>query len=885
MQKKLFILLGLFLPMSIYAQLIKGHIQDDKTKEALTGATIQVKGTNKGTRSDGNGNYAVNASANELLVITYLGYNKQEIKVGNSTTIDVNLVRNDGTEMKAVTIVGSRKPGRTNTESAAPIDVIDMSTTTKQSGKMDVNQMLQFAAPSFNANKQSGSDGADHIDPASLRGLGPDQTLVLINGKRRHQSSLINLFGTRGRGNTGTDLNTIPAAAIERIEILRDGASAQYGSDAIAGVMNVVLKRNTGELTGNLNYGVYQTNGLNPSKDFDGQTYQANLNYGFDLGKDGFINLTGDLLSSAKTNRIPKNNTVTYRNQFGDGSSLNGALWLNGEKSLNKSTDIYFFGGYNSRFSDAYAWTRSATTGVDDINDTIVALHPEVPNDRSNAILYPNGFDPKIQAKIKDASISVGLKHQYKHWMLDLNNTFGRNAFHYYNDHTLNASLGSASPTSFDAGGFSFAQNTTSLNASRSFDILSGLNLAAGVEYRMDQYKIVAGEEGSWKNYLQNYRVDTFVNSNTNQVVELDTVYSPGGAQGFPGFQPKSEVDANRSNVGAYVDAELDVNKNWLVGGAVRFENYSDFGATLNGKLSTRYRINSMINLRASVSSGFRAPSLQQIYFNTIYTNFEGGVPIEIQLANNTSVLAQKIGIPELKQEKSYNYSAGLTFRPIHPLSLTVDAYIVKVIDRIILTGTFYNDDNVVGPDLQALNVGAVNFFTNAVNTTNQGLDIVLAYNKRVGKGKLTTSLAANFNTLTVDKVNTTDKLKGKEDIYFSKREKAFLVASAPKSKLNFSATYDWNKFTGTFRVVRYGEVTLLGYDDAVQLYTAKMVADLALGYAINKHFTVNAGIDNLLDVYPDKQDIENTESGGAWDPVQMNYNGRRFFVRLGFNL
>ncbi len=706
---------------------------------------------------------------------------------------------------------------------------------------------------------------------------------MLVNGKRRHQSSLINLFGTRGRGNTGTDLNTIPAAAIDRIEILRDGASAQYGSDAIAGVMNIVLKRNVGELTGNLNYGVYDAGDNNPSKNYDGQSYQANLNYGFKLGNDGFVNVTGDILSSMKTNRIPPDNTVTYRKQFGDGSSVNGSLWLNGEKALSKNTDLYFFGGFNSRFSDAYAWTRTATTGVDDISDSIVALHPEVPNERSNALLYPTGFDPKIQAKIKDISVSVGVKHQLNKWVLDLNNTFGRNGFHYYNANTLNASLGSASPTEFDAGGFSFAQNTTSLNANRSFNVLKGLNFSAGAEFRLDKYAIVAGEEGSWKNYLINYRVDTFMIAGTSDIAELDTVYSPGGAQGFPGFQPKSKVDESRTNIGAYVDAELDVTKNWLVGAAVRFENYSDFGATLNGKLSTRYRINTMLNLRGSVSSGFRAPSLQQIYFNTIYTNFEGGVPIEIQLANNTSVLSEKAGIPKLKQEKSYNYSLGLTFRPAKPLTLTVDAYMVKVTDRIILTGTFYNDDDIIGSDLQALNVGAANFFTNAVNTTNQGLDVVLAYNKQLGKGRLTTSVAANFNSLTVDKVNTTEKLAGKEDVYFSKREKAFLVASAPKSRLNFSASYDIKNVTATLRIMRYGEVIILGYDDSEQLYKPKVVTDVALGYAINKHFSINLGADNLLNVYPDKQDIENTESGGAWDPVQMNFNGRRYFIRAGF--
>lgn len=881
---KLFLIASLLLcSFAVHAQTISGHVQDAATKESLIGVTIQIKGTNIGTKTDDAGNYTVKAKPNETMLVSYVGYVKKEIKIESAGTLNIELEKNENNSLKSVTVVGSRKSGRTNTESPVPIDVIDIGNVTKQSGKMDVNQMLQMAAPSFNANKQSGSDGADHIDPASLRGLGPDQTLVLINGKRRHQSSLINLFGTRGRGNTGTDLNTIPAAAIERIEILRDGSSAQYGSDAIAGVMNIVLKKNTQELTGNINYGVYDAGNNNPTKKYDGQSVQANLNYGFKLGNDGYINVTGDILSSAKTNRIPPNNTITYRNQFGDGSSVNGSIWLNGAKDLSKNTNLYFFGGFNSRFSDAYAWTRTGTVTVDDINDSIIAKNPVVTNERSNAALYPNGFDPKIQAKIKDLSLSVGLKHKAGKWMLDLNNTYGQNKFHYYNANTLNASLGASSPTSFDAGGFGFAQNTSSLNATRGFDILNGLNFSAGVEFRLDQYDIVEGEEGSWKNYLQNFRVDTFINKNTSSIVELDTVYSPGGAQGFPGFQPKSALKSTRSNIGAFVDAELDITKQWLLGAAIRFENYSDFGKTLNGKLASRYRISDKINIRASVSSGFRAPSLQQIYFNTIYTNFEGGQPIEIQLANNSSALATKVGMPTLKQEKSFNYSVGLTIKPIKAFTITADAYMVKVKDRIILTGTFYNDDNVIGSDLVALNVGAVNFFTNAVNTTNQGLDIILTYNRKIGKGRLTTSLASNFNKLVVDKVNTTSKLAGKEDVYFSNREKAFLIASAPKSKLNFTATYEINSLSVTYRLVRYGEVILLGYDDKQQIYNPKLVSDLAIGYSINKHIGINIGVDNLLNAYPDKQDIENTESGGAWDPVQMNYNGRRYFARLGF--
>ncbi|MDF2192638.1 TonB-dependent receptor [Paraflavitalea sp. CAU 1676] len=837
---------------------ISGTVKDAKTKEPLAGASINLKGTNQGTTTNNTGAFSIAIQKGDIVIIRYIGYAGQEIAADNQSSWDIELTPSSG-NLQEITIVGSRRLGRTATETAVPIDVIDIKSIARQTGRFDVNNMLQFATPSFNANKQSGSDGADHIDPATIRGLGPDQTLVLINGKRRHQSSLINLFGTRGRGNTGTDLNAIPAAAIDRVEILRDGASAQYGSDAIAGVVNINLKSSVNEFTANINTGVYDAKKHRYDRNYDGESFQINGNYGTRIGEKGFVNFTADYLTNAKTNRVPPPGAVTYRREFGDASAESFSAFFNSEIPLSTNTSLYAFGGSSHRFTDAYAWSRDAD------------------DDRNVKEIYPNGFDPRIQSAIDDNSISVGVRTQHDGWNIDFNNTYGKNKMHYYVDGTLNATLLAKSPTHFDAGGFWFSQNTTGLNFSKPFDVAEGLNIAFGAEYRVDRYNIFAGEEGSWQNYGV---IDTVIN---NRVVKYDKLLRPAGSQGFPGFQPRNEVTASRTNFGGYVDAELDVTKAFMISGAVRYEKYSDFGSTFNGKFATRIKIAQGFNLRGSISTGFRAPSLQQTYFNTIYTNFEQGVPIEILLANNLSTVTRTLGIPPLKEEKSVNVSAGFTSKPFKNVTLTVDGYLINVKDRIVLTGTFDQTDPDIGGDLAALNVGAANFFTNAIDSRNIGLDVILTHSGHVGNGRLSTTLAANFNKLTIEAIHTAPKLVGKEENYLSEREKSFIIASAPKSKINLTVDYTINRFSATARLMHYGEVTLLGYDDLPNVYGAKLATDLIIGYRFSRNVAMYVGADNVFNVYPDAQDQENTEEGGLWDSVQMNFGGRHYFARLSF--
>ncbi len=668
-------------------------------------------------------------------------------------------------ELKEVQIVGSRNTKRTVVNSAVPIDVINVKDVTTQSGKLEINELLQYVAPSFNANKQSGSDGADHVDPASLRGMGPDQTLVLINGKRRHQSSLINLFGTKGRGNTGTDLNSIPASAIKRIEILRDGAAAQYGSDAIAGVINIVLNDNINQLTGAVTYGAYNTNAqgdfdpgtantknnfldensfgntLGQKRNFDGQSIKVAANYGVAVGKKGGIaNFTAEYLNKEKTLRPG----FDFRKGFGEAAIQGLNLFGNLVVPISDKTEFYAFGGRNFRDTDAYAFTRNG-------------------GERVVESIYPGGFTPRITSEIVDNSIAAGIRTKYASgWKMDLSNTFGKNLFHYYIEGTINASLVGNSPTEFDAGGHSLSQNTTNLDFSKNYDsVLNGMNLAFGAEFRTEQFSIFAGEEGSYATYDTSGRPITNPATQTAPIDPISGELRPGGSQGFPGYSPANEVKKNRNNISLYTDAEFDVTDNLLVSTAVRFENYSDFGSTLNGKLATRLKATDNINFRGSLSTGFRAPSLAQVYYNLRFTNFNAGGATEVILSPNNSPVTQAFGINKLNEEKAVNGSLGVT-ASFGAFTATVDGYFINVKDRIVLTGYF---------DASALNLGvsAAQFFTNGVDTKTAGVDVVLAWKKKFGDSNFAATLVGNINHMKIGDVKnrTLDK-----ETFFGEREK-----------------------------------------------------------------------------------------------------------------
>lgn len=907
-----------FLLGDVFAQQsITGKISDSNGLP-LAGVSVKSKKTGKGAVTNASGVFRLQAGNDEELEITMVGYEPQTIKVGTQTDLNITLIQSI-TELSQIVMVGTRGSGRIKTQTPVPVDVVNVNQALLPSGRMDITSMLNYAAPSFNHNKQSGADGADHVDLGTLRGLGPDQTLVLVNGKRRHQTAFVTVFGTRGRGNSGTDLSAIPTIAVDRVEILRDGASAQYGSDAIAGVINLILKRSVKKFTGSIGWSGYHdpkhntafaddlsTQYISAGK-IDGNSLSANMNYGLPVGKKGgFINISLEGLTTGKTYRQALDTSDYYNNPdgmyiniyrraHGDAELDMIGTFINGEFPLQGDASVYAFGGYNHKSSDAFAFTRNFSARPDrfptDAGGNLIFV-PDIMKVTNDGETF---FNPHIQTKINDISLTAGIKGIMDNWNWDLSNSVGRNDFHFYGDKTFNASLNSTQ-THFDDGGFNFLQNTLNLNFSRQFS--HKFNFAIGAESRFEKYQIYAGEEASYTNYDPNGDKAT-------------------GSQGFPGYQPADVVKAKRSVVGLYVDGEYDVTDSWLVNGAVRIENYSDFGFTHNYKFATRLKAAKNFNLRGSVSTGFRAPSLAQINFSSTFTTIQAGILAEVKIAPNYSPITKSAGIPELKQERSLNASLGFTWQPTPGLNLSGDGYRVRIKDRVVLTGQFDGSDPDLDADLRAqmalLNVSYAQFFTNAVTTVNKGIDVVIDYTKKAGKNRYKVLLTGNFQSMEIDSINVPPKLSGSEFLrqtFFSNREQTFLLASAPKNKFAFNFEYGCGKLTAGTRLTYFGEVVLLGYgEDGLGInpmvpldngsgyvadrfnYSGKLVTDLYGSYMFNSKLTVFAGADNLFNVHPDlgvapgaKDWAYNTETGGAWDAVQMGFNGRRYFVRLGFS-
>ncbi|MBS0028892.1 TonB-dependent receptor [Chitinophaga sp. 22321] len=928
---------------------ISGKVTDASTRTPLEGVTVHVKSAAKGTQTNAAGLFTLDAAATDVLEFSSIGYAPQQQNINGRTQIDVQLVSLIA-ELGPIVSVGTRGGGRAKTETPVPVDVISVNQAGLPSANMELTSLLNAAAPSFNYNKQSGSDGADQIDLATLRGLGPDQTLVLVNGKRRHQTAFVAVFGTRGRGNSGTDLNAIPESAIDRVEILRDGASAQYGSDAIAGVINIILKKDINRLNVTAGYAGYYDRKYNNyfSRDLkqyeyanpiDGNTATVGVNYGLPLGKHGgFINFSGNFLKQGKTFRQVSDTDLTHTNGLpintgrrahGDGSVTTGGGMINLEVPVGSSpTTVYAFGGYNYKSSDAFAYTRTfhgynpLSSGHPDRFPTNAAgdliFYPDI----MESIPTPGGapdtiFNPHIQTHIQDVSLAAGVKGSTNNnWKWDISNTSGRNDFHFYGDKTFNASLGSATPTHFNDGGYSFFQNTTNLTFSKDIPhIGAGFNLALGAEYRYEQYKIYAGDENSWKNYDPAFIKAT-------------------GAQGFPGYRPTDAVKANRSNIAGFVDAEWDITEKFLLGAAIRAENYNDFGFTSNYKLAARYKAAPHFNIRGSVSTGYRAPSLQQINYSSQFTNVQGGRITEVKIAPNSDIITKAAGIPALKQEKSVNASLGFSWKPISDLTITLDGYLVKVKDRIVLSGQFNKSDATLDPVfLKALNdlkIDNAQFFANAVNTTNTGLDLVIDYQKKWNDQRFRALFTGNIQHMNIDKINVPDKLNDSylhRNEFFSEREQHFVLASAPPTKLGLNLEYGIKKFTVGTRLAYYGKIVLLGYGFAgdpakegtglpgdpnlagtgisplVALdkdgtlvpeqfnYNGKMTTDLYVSFRFSSHVSWFLGADNIFNVHPDlgyvpgaKLSAYDGETGGPWDAVQMGFNGVRLFTKVALN-
>jgi iron complex outermembrane recepter protein len=946
-QKLIFTMCLFLLCISLQAQTkISGRITA-LGGEPLVGASVVIKGTTTGTVTDVNGNFAITVpNSSSILTVTFIGFNSKDITVVNSS--DLTVVLDESTlSLDNVVVIGSRNATRTKLETAVPVDVIPVSAVMNEVGQVDINQILTYVAPSFQSARQSISDGTDHVDPAQLRGLGPDQVLVLVNGKRRHQSSLVNVNGTVNRGTVGTDMNAIPASSIDRIEILRDGAAAQYGSDAIAGVINIVLKRATG-LQGGVSYGTHVTqyeknyawNLLNPTAKLaektsanDGQTIQATLNYGMKIGEKGYLNLTGEYVSRGATNRTGlytgriwpavsgANRTDSInaargytRDDFqmiiGNSEVKGGGIVANFGLQLNDNLQLYAFGGYNNKKGNAAGFYRFPTGSE-------ATPIPAAVTTKVQAI-YPKGFLPQINSDVVDISFVGGLRGKVGGFDMDLSQSIGRNQFDYTISNSVNYSqaadntFSGALQTNFNAGGSNFTQYTTNLDFAKNHKILDGLNTAFGAEFRVDQFGIVAGEEASWKNY----NIPSGVAS---------------GAQVFAGFFPQNAGTFSRNNFAIYSDNELDITKNFMVAAALRFENYSDFGTTFNYKLASRYKFSDNFTLRASHSTGFRAPSQQQKYYaktNTVFQTINGvQTPVEQGTLPNDSKAAKILGIPELQEETSKSYTIGATAR-VSDLELTVDAYQIDIKDRIILTNNFTaNGDAALKSQLDAVGANAVNVFTNAVDTRNRGIEAVASYNVKIGDNQnLKFILAGSFidnqvrdsadvvdgNSIKKPFVKTSAILRQTNQVasYFNREDDSRMEVAVPNNKISFTINYKIDKFSVMLRNVRFGEVVYLDptmnpdrpdlfpanaleagtpKQTLDQTFTPKIITDLTLGYQVTKQLNFSLGANNLFDVYQDKHTHSGNYSLGRFvysrRVQQMGFNGRYLFGRLVFKM
>ncbi|MCF0057275.1 TonB-dependent receptor domain-containing protein [Dyadobacter sp. CY356] len=863
MSKFYFTFLLLLVAAQAFAQKYKvAGLVTDEAGKGIPGVTIKEMGTNaKGITND-RGVYLMYVHyGNATLVVDFEGFDKIERDIKGIGT--QNFILKSIKKTKPALIAGSRNLKTAANDLTSPIEIIDVKKVASLNGQFDLTQLLQFVSTSLNSNRQIGADGTDNIDQVSIHGMGPDQMLLLVNGKRRHQSALINLSGSYGRGNSSADLNTIPVASIDHIEILKDGAAAQYGSDAVAGVINIVLKETANGFSANANVGIRKAKYNRDSSFVDGLNYNANVNYGAVIGRKGFINATADYNFINHTNRSNTQTDSILRKQFGDPRVYNGSVAFNAALPIRENIEIYSFGGYNYRQTETFGFSRTLS------------------NKDSLYKIYPNGFDPLVSRNIDDRAITVGLRTKWNGFDVDISNTYGFNKFHYKVNNSLNESFGKGTPTSMDAGGFKTNQNVSNVNLSQYYDdILMGVNLAFGVEYRMDWYKIFSGDVFSYQTY--------------NPLKQT-------GARGFRGYSPSDETRNKRNNAAGYVDIEGKLTKRLSLSAAGRFDYYSDLGSAIGGKGGFHLDITDELVLRGSYGLGFKAPSLAQQYFSSATVNPTTRpleVPTQNIIARSGSEVIKTLGVPDLKMETTQNASAGITFSPNKYFSVSLEGYYIQVRNRIILAGPINQNDRIVGAGLKKLNIDQARFFTNSLNTSTAGVDLTVRYGAQLGTGKLNIAVGANYNTMAIDTIKTSEKLEGKQLSYLNRRERYFILSAAPPLKVNFTLDYTVDNLTFMARAIYFGKMELINNyfgktdksgkvyaeTDYVDMYKSVIQTDVSVGYKFDEFLSFTIGGSNILNTYPTMSKPNKTESGGAWDSVQMGNNGAFFFAKVFYN-
>ncbi|WP_054850930.1 TonB-dependent receptor [Olleya sp. ITB9] len=876
--------------------------------------TVNVveKGTSNGTTTDFDGNYTLNVSDGAVLVFSYVGYETKELSVDNTTNFNVTLT--SGEALDEVVLVGSRTAPRSNVNSALPIDVVGVKELTS-TGQPTFDKALQYRIPSFNTVQTPVNDATSLLDPYEIRNMGPSRTLILINGKRKNLSALLYTQTSPGRGETGADISAIPTDAIKRVEILRDGASAQYGSDAIAGVMNIILKDNANFGSATLRSGI--------TSEGDGEMIGIAVNNGSIIGDNkGFINYTIDF---SKTNLANRPGTVDAEGEAGDfgadladvqeflsrnpdANNINGSpetaaskFLINSGLDLNDNTDLYFNAAYVYKRVNSFANYRTPYWRTVDEYPYLADFFPgENPN---NAGGY-DGYVPTFEGLLNDYNGTVGIKTKINDWNIDLSYTTGGNTQTYTvsQSHNRNEVYGVSynpetdefeatplyqanSQQSFDPGGTKFTHNVGNIDISR---VLSDkVSIGFGAEFRNETFEVIEGELAS---------------------------YDGGGADSFAGNSPENSGKFNRYNIGGYFSLDYDVSDAFLLSGTIRTENYSDFGNTFVYKFSTRYKLTDNLTARASVSSGFRAPTLHQIYTQKAQYSFIPGQGIQVGgLINNVSTQAKLLGIPELDAETSNNFTIGFGGKLANNLTFTVDYYNISVEDRIVLGSEISATGDPTNP-LDILltnnNLSDVSFFSNAIDTRTSGIDLVLSKkNISIGEGDLDLNLSGNYTIQNERDGDVKDiaLVANAGQSVVNATQEALFFTSRPKSKWILGANYDINKFGFSLNNTYFGKTTFKQQgmsDDLRTEFIPKIVTDLGINYNASEKLTLSLNVNNLLNVLPEWEFKAENAAGEAIlaDPAatknqsnlitfnqrysQMTYDGYHF-SQLGtmFNL
>lgn len=841
-------------PLAAPEATITGKVMDEQG-DALIGVNVVIKGTGTGTITDFDGNYSIDAPDDATLVFSYTGYSDVEIAVADATGGVLNVTMSQGVDLESVTVLGSRGKPRTNVDRPVPIDVIGAAEL-QSAAQPDIGQALHFTAPSFNAPKFGINDLAPLIDPASLRGLSPDQTLLLVNGKRRHKVAFFSNNSGVGKGQIANDINSIPAAAVKRVEILRDGAAAQYGSDAIAGVMNLQLNDSRSGGTIRLYAGVASTDpeydditNAGPAGESiyggtvnDGQTFNASANFGLPWGDNGFVNTT-----IAWSHQEPTDRSGTYahstgwypdevwqaagassdedlqrirgidldRAVLGTAENTNMGIFINAGNKINENWDFYTFGGVTMKEVIGGVFSRSPAR-----------------TNRRVLEIFPDGFNPEVPSELTDYQVLAGIKGNLGNdWSLDVSLGNSGNNVDLFARNTVNPSLGILSPTQFFTGSLNVTQTIINADLVKTF---GNSTLAIGAEHRGESFQQSQGD-------IESYRAGP------------DAATKDVGSSGREGFTARSDGEWRRNNLGIYAEIESDITESLLLAAAVRYEDYSDFGSDFSYKVAGRYKISDAFGLRASINRSFRAPALAQYEysnFSQISFDNDGNSVVEPILPIRDALVQEAFGIRNLDQETSFDIAAGITAKLSNSFSFTVDAYQIDIDDRIIALGGIDPNDF---SQFDGAGYDEITIFTNAYDTRTRGLDIVANYKYFLEtQGSLGITLAANFNETTQEGVNLPAALSG---LSLSGNDVTYLLEGSPRRKIIATVDFNTGPFSILLRGTNFGEVTEARQRDAEgnrQVLGAKTVFDLSLSAKIARQFTITAGVNNLFDTYPD---------------------------------